>query len=124
MENNSFAQYNIGALYENGEGVPRNYICTLKWYLKAVEGNVHADHSNNIGKLFENGYGVPVDKYKALEWYCHGGDKSHRDRLKNQGHHRSATDHSKFNSIIDYIALTSNNRKITPTADQRNRSHS
>jgi TPR repeat protein len=30
MENNSFAQNNIGALYHNGFGVSQNYLCTLK----------------------------------------------------------------------------------------------
>jgi TPR repeat protein len=96
MENNSHAQNNIGELYRNGEAVPQNYLCTLKWYLKAVEENVHVDHSNNIGELFENGYGVPLDKYKTLEWYCHGGNKAKINKLKDQGYHRSAADKSKF----------------------------
>jgi TPR repeat protein len=103
MENNSFAYNNIGVLYYDGNGVPENYLCTLKWYLKAVEGNVHVDHSNNIGELFENGYGVPLNKYKALEWYCHRGDKADINRLKSEGYHRSATDKSKCNSIIDSL---------------------
>jgi TPR repeat protein len=52
MENHSYAQNNIGQLYYYGEGVPKNYLCALKWYLKAVEQNSHVDHSNNIGNVF------------------------------------------------------------------------
>jgi TPR repeat protein len=95
-ENNSTAQNNIGFLYHNGFGVPMNYLCALKWYLKAAEQNEYQNTPNNIGKLFKHGQGVPLDKYKALEWHCYGGDKSHRDRLKKQGYHRSATDKSKL----------------------------
>jgi TPR repeat protein len=100
MENNSTAPINIGVLYYNGYGVPQNYLCTLKWYLKAVEQCEYDYAPNHIGKLFENGYGVPLDKYKALEWFCHGWDKSHRDRLKSEGYHLSITDESKFNYSI------------------------
>jgi TPR repeat protein len=103
MENNSIAQNNIGVLYKDGNGVPQNYLCALKWYLKAAEQCEYENTPNNIGWLFENGYGVPPNKYKALECYCHGGDKTHRDRLKSEGYHRSATDKSKFNSIIDSL---------------------
>jgi TPR repeat protein len=100
MENNSYARNNIGTLYFGGLAVPKNYLCALKWYLKSAEGNDHGNTLDNIGKLFEYGQCVPLDKYKALEWYCHGGDKSHRDRLKGEGYHRSETDKSRFNYII------------------------
>jgi TPR repeat protein len=100
MENNSWAQNNIGVLYFGGNGVPKNYLCALKWQLKAAEQNKSEYAPNNIGKFFENGQGVPLDKYKALEWFCHGGDKSHRERLKGEGYHISETDKSKFNYSI------------------------
>jgi TPR repeat protein len=96
MENNSIAQNNIGTLYYDGLGVPKDYLCALKWYLKAAEQNKSENALSNIGDLFEKGYGVPLDKYKALEWYCQGGNKSHRDRLKSEGYRRSAADKSKF----------------------------
>ncbi|KAI8880722.1 HCP-like protein, partial [Backusella circina FSU 941] len=68
IENNSYAQHNIGNIYHGGKGVPTNYLCAMKWYLKSSEQN-NALASNNIGVLFENGQGVPRDKHKALEWY-------------------------------------------------------
>jgi TPR repeat protein len=102
-ENESAAQNNIGELYYYGDGVPQNYLCALKWYLKAAEGIDIDNTPNAIGHLFEDGDGVPLDKYKALEWYCHGEDKSYRDRLKSEGYHRSTADKSKFNSTIDSL---------------------
>jgi TPR repeat protein len=101
--NESAAQNNIGELYYYGDGVPQNYLCALKWYLKAAEQNDHVKHFNNVGDLFEYGQGVRLDKYKALEWYCHEGNKTHQDRLNNQGFHFSAVDKSKFNSTIDSL---------------------
>jgi hypothetical protein len=103
MENNSYAQHNLGILYYNGHIVPKNYLCALKWYLKAVEQNKVGSTPNNIGWLFEHGQGAPLDKYKALEWYCHGGDPTYRDRLKDQGYHQSATDKSMFNYITNLL---------------------
>ena len=32
------AQYNLGAMYENGEGVPRDYVQAHKWYNLAASG--------------------------------------------------------------------------------------
>jgi TPR repeat protein len=103
MENNSAAQNNTGTLYRDGRGVPKNYLCGLKWYLKAAEQNKSEYTPNYIGNFFEYGHGVQLDKHKALEWYCRGGDKSHRQRLNGQGYHLSASDKSK--SKIRMITL-------------------
>jgi hypothetical protein len=103
MKNNSRAQCNIGVAYYNGLGVPQNYLCALKWYLKAVEQCEYENTPNYIGDLFENGHGVQLDKYKALEWYCHKRDKTPRDRLKYQGYHLSASDMGTFNYITDSL---------------------
>jgi tetratricopeptide (TPR) repeat protein len=99
-ENNPRAQNNIGTLYRDELGVPKNYLCALKWFLKAAQLGDNPNIFNNVGNLFERGYGVPFDRYKALEWYCHGGVK-YRDKLKSQGYHRSTADKSKLNSISD-----------------------
>jgi TPR repeat protein len=103
MENNSKARNNIGVLYNNGKGVPQNYLCALKWFLKAAEQCEYEITPINVGELFEYGQSVPLDKYKALEWYCHGKDKTDRDRLKSEGYHLSASDMGTFNYITDSL---------------------
>ncbi|MBE0616885.1 MAG: sel1 repeat family protein [Proteobacteria bacterium] len=40
------AQYNLGLLYANGQGVPQNYTEAANWYRKAAEqGNASAQFS-------------------------------------------------------------------------------
>jgi TPR repeat protein len=102
-ENSCDAQNNIGVLYYYGYGVPKNYMCALKWQLKAAEQNDDNKNHKNIGMYFEYGINVPLDKYKALEWYCHSKNKQFINKLKGQGYHRSATDKSMFKSIIDSL---------------------
>jgi TPR repeat protein len=66
-EKDTAAQNNLGFLYHDGLGVPKNYLCALKWFLKVAERINHAITFETIGLLFENGFGVPLDKHKALE---------------------------------------------------------
>jgi TPR repeat protein len=102
-ESNIFAPVRIGTLYFHGNGVPKNYLCALKWYLNAPRLNEIPYSLNEIGELFENGFGVPLDKYKALEWYIRLGDDAHIYRLKDQGYSQSAADKSKFGDTIDSL---------------------
>jgi hypothetical protein len=75
----------------------------LKWFLKSTVQNEDKTTPGFIGLLFENGYVVPLDKYRALEWFCHESATTNRNRLKGQGYHRSATDKSKLNPIVDSL---------------------
>ncbi|KAI8880942.1 hypothetical protein K501DRAFT_140479, partial [Backusella circina FSU 941] len=68
MENHHLAYNNIGVLYHNGNGVPRNHLCAMKLFLKSAEQN-YERALNNIGKLFLDDLVIPLDKNKALEWY-------------------------------------------------------
>ena len=48
------AQYSLGVMYENGEGVPENDAEAVKWWRFAAEqGNVGAQY--NLGYMYENG---------------------------------------------------------------------
>lgn len=62
------AMYDIGMLYANGQGVPRDYAKAMAWYRKAAAmGSYHAMFS--IGSFYEEGHGVPKNFTKAMEWY-------------------------------------------------------
>ena len=70
--------YNLGLVYENGQGVPQDYVKAREWYEKAVaKDNAHA--MSNLGILYENGYGVPQDYAKAREWYEKAAAKGEAD---------------------------------------------
>jgi TPR repeat protein len=61
------AEYNLGAMYYNGQGVPENYVIALKWYrLAAKQGNAEAEY--NLGAMYYNGQGVPENYVIALKW--------------------------------------------------------
>ena len=62
---NAMAQYNLGVMYYEGEGVPQDKAEAVKWYRKAAEQG-YADAQVNLGVMYANGQGVPEDDAKAL----------------------------------------------------------
>lgn len=62
------AQFNLGLMYSNGQGVVQDYNQTFYWWRKAAEQNV-ADAQNNLGMMYENGLGVAIDHDEAARWY-------------------------------------------------------
>jgi hypothetical protein len=62
------AQYNLGFMYENGQGVSQNYKEAVRWYRKAAEQG-HASAQNNVGLMYKNGQGVAQDYKEAVRWY-------------------------------------------------------
>ena len=61
------AQFNLGAMYANGEGVPQDYKEAVRLYrLAADQGNAVAQ--SNLGVMYDNGYGVPEDAPTAYMW--------------------------------------------------------
>ena len=71
------AQYNLGLMYENGQGVRQDYAEAVRWYRKAAEqGNANAQY--NLGVMYGNGQGVRQDRALAQEWFgkaCQNGDQ-------------------------------------------------
>lgn len=62
------AQNDLGWLYQNGWGVPRDNAQAVYWYrLAATQGNGSAQV--NIGWMHQNGRGVPRDYGEAMRWY-------------------------------------------------------
>ena len=71
------AQFNVGLLYENGQGVPQDYVQARQWYSNAAAQGYAAAQSK-LGQLYELGHGVPKDVVQAQKWYilgAAGGDK-------------------------------------------------
>jgi uncharacterized protein len=61
------AQFNLGKMYDDGDGVLQDYAEALKWYRKAADqGNASAQF--NLGKMYDNGQGVPRDCVQAHLW--------------------------------------------------------
>ncbi|MBF0460916.1 MAG: SEL1-like repeat protein [Magnetococcales bacterium] len=61
------AQVALGALYDQGKGVPQNPEEAMQWYRKAAEqGNAVAQ--SNLGEMYYIGLGVPRDYAQAYLW--------------------------------------------------------
>jgi len=67
-QGHAVAQYSLGLLYANGQGVPKDDAQARQWYEKsAAQGR--ADAQVNLGILYDYGRGVPQDFKKAVYWY-------------------------------------------------------
>jgi len=80
-QGDAFAQFNLGVMYENGEGVPENDAEAVKWYRKAADQGL-ADAQFNLGLMYENGEGVPENSIRAYVWWS---------MAKTQGNEKSAS---------------------------------
>ena len=61
------AQFNLGLMYDKGQGVAQDYAEAVKWYRKAAEqGFAFAQY--NLGAMYDNGQGVPQDYVQAHMW--------------------------------------------------------
>jgi hypothetical protein len=55
----AFAQYNLGLMYAEGQGVRQDDAEAVKWYrLAAVQGVAFAQY--NLGLMYAEGQGVPA----------------------------------------------------------------
>jgi localization factor PodJL len=65
---NGAAQFELGARYFEGRGVPRDFEAAARWFETAArQGIVPAEY--RVGSIYEKGVGVERDYAKARDWY-------------------------------------------------------
>ncbi|MCH7916223.1 MAG: sel1 repeat family protein [Deltaproteobacteria bacterium] len=70
------AQYNLGLMYDEGQGVPQDYAEAVRWYRKAAEqGDDNAQYS--LGAMYLSGRGVPQDYVRAHMWFNLSAARGH-----------------------------------------------
>ena len=71
-QNCEYAQFKIGEMYYNGEGVPQDYAEAIKWYRKAAEDNYAHGYASDalfyLSDMYHRGVGVPKDYVQAYMW--------------------------------------------------------
>lgn len=79
------SQYALGAMYDNGLGIPKNYREAVKWYRKAaLQGYSYAQY--NLGVMYDNGHGgVPKSYREAVKWYRKAAVQGHAIAQHNLG---------------------------------------
>jgi uncharacterized protein len=85
------AQYNLGVMYDYGQGVPQDYAVAMSWYRKAAEQG-DADAQVNLGILCGMGQGVPQDYVIAHMWFKLGGVGWSQKRGERSGYGRREDD--------------------------------
>ena len=71
------AQYNLGFMYENGQGVPQDFGEAQRWYEQAAkQGDVRAQF--NVGALAMQRWVGGGDEKRALSCACNGQPRGPR----------------------------------------------
>ena len=76
------AQYYLGVLYDNGDGVPQDYKEAVRWYKLAAEQGV-AEAQFNLGNMYYDGQGVSVDYKEAVRWFTLAAEQGDVDAQYN-----------------------------------------
>ncbi len=61
------AQYGLGVMYRNGQGVPQDDAEAVKWYRLAAEQDF-AGAQASLGGMYSQGHGVPPDVVLSYMW--------------------------------------------------------
>jgi TPR repeat protein len=78
------AQFNLGTMYDNGQGVPPDHVAAVGWYRKAADqGDAQAQY--NLGIMYDNGQGVLQDYAVAAGWYRKAADQGDAQARFNLG---------------------------------------
>lgn len=74
------AQYDLGARYEDGRGMPEDDAEAIRWYRKAAEQG-YREAQDRLGIMFRDGRGVPQDEVQAYAWLNLAGS-GEKDQLR------------------------------------------
>src|SRR5689334_7292041 len=68
------AQFQLGAMYEQGLGVGQDFQETLKWYRLAADQG-YAEAQRSIGLMYSDAEGVKRDYAEAIKWFRLAADQ-------------------------------------------------
>ncbi|MFI5023615.1 MAG: tetratricopeptide repeat protein [Alphaproteobacteria bacterium] len=118
-QGNSYAQNNLGSIYDGGYGVAADYKEAVKWYrLSAEQGNSFGQY--NLGTMYAEGRGVSRDYKEAAKWFqlaADQGDADARAYLKKIAAAERATEPAGSNK--QFVAQNSPARSCIAYLEQR-----
>lgn len=68
------AQYLLGFMYAEGQGVEKNPQEALRWYTKAANQG-HVDAQLTVAMIYAEGQGVEKNQQKAVQWYTRAAEQ-------------------------------------------------
>jgi len=75
------AQFNLGVMYDNGQGVTQDYAEAVRWYREAADQGLAAAQFN-LGLMYCNGQGVTQDYAEAYIWLNLAASRASGDEQK------------------------------------------
>jgi uncharacterized protein len=77
------AQFNLGLMYDNGQGIPRDDAAAVRWYQKAADQG-HVKAQSNLGFMYLNGRGTAQSFTEAFKWFRKAADTNRAGRQNPQ----------------------------------------
>ena len=96
------AQFNLGVMYDYGQGVPKDDTEALKWFRLAAEQGV-ARAQFRLGRMYANGKGVPENDTEAVKWYRLAADQGGAGAQFRLGYMYAAGEGVPKNDIKAYV---------------------
>jgi len=81
---NAAAQYNLGVMYGEGQGVPQDDQQALYWYRQTADQG-DADAQLSLGLMYAKGQGVAQDYQQAVFWYRKAAERGNPTAQFNLG---------------------------------------
>ena len=78
--NDARAQFALGLMYENGEGLTADLAQALEWYTKSADQGYAKAHYQ-LGLLYLKGRGVKRDDSRAGEWFARAAEGGNPDAV-------------------------------------------
>ncbi len=78
------AQFNLGVMYSEGQGVAQDDRQAVDWFRKAAEQGF-AGAQNNLGAMYDKGRGVAQDDRQAVDWYRKAAEQGFAKAQNNLG---------------------------------------
>jgi TPR repeat protein len=76
------AQFNLGSLYRQGQGVAQDDKQAALWWAKAADQG-HTDAMDNLGLRYAKGEGVELDLVQAYKWFSIAGMRKNESAAAN-----------------------------------------
>jgi uncharacterized protein len=68
------AQFNLGVMYDKGQGLPQNFSEAVKWYRLSADQGL-SESQCSLGTMYNIGKGVSIDHAEAVKWYRLAADQ-------------------------------------------------
>ncbi len=115
-EGNAQAQYHIGWMYREGQGVPQDEVQMAQWIRKSADQG-HAEAQHYLGELYAHGIGVRENHAQAAHWFLKAAEQGDSRSQYNLGllYEYGASDVQK--NVVAAYALFSLSAKANSSDD-------